>query len=359
MPIDPTTLPSAAAGMQIVSDLPCRTCGYNLVGLQAGGTCPECGATIPIKRFSARGDNLTDAPASYLHRIAMASAINAFSAPAALIVGLLAWMTPWLPLAALSMLGATGFAIGVFVLTIPRPRGEQTVNDATLDGSRWRLGARLGAASWIFFGLVVAAQGLAGTNAWGGQGAWSALAWAGFLVACVASVPLLIVVSSLADWSGDAQLASRLRGAAWVLGVGAPVVLVVRTIAGMTTGSFNGFVYIVLIGLMAVYTVALLFAGMGFVQFAGVAFAAVRTNREQHARDQRIAARRAADMRDTVERQFSAPEPVDPLIPSAGGSDHPEPAHPHVFSKGARIERAGETETYDLEPVDDDPERTP
>ena len=30
----------------IVTDLPCITCGYNLRGLHADGTCPECGAAI-------------------------------------------------------------------------------------------------------------------------------------------------------------------------------------------------------------------------------------------------------------------------------------------------------------------------
>jgi hypothetical protein len=31
---------------QVVSDLPCRACGYNLRGLPTSGRCPECGTDV-------------------------------------------------------------------------------------------------------------------------------------------------------------------------------------------------------------------------------------------------------------------------------------------------------------------------
>ena len=44
----------AAEGGPIEADLPCRTCGYNLRGLNYGRNCPECGNAIVALGFRLR-----------------------------------------------------------------------------------------------------------------------------------------------------------------------------------------------------------------------------------------------------------------------------------------------------------------
>jgi len=47
--MDPTNagvaMPVDAAG-NVVSDVPCRRCSYNLRGLNYAGRCPECGTAV-------------------------------------------------------------------------------------------------------------------------------------------------------------------------------------------------------------------------------------------------------------------------------------------------------------------------
>ena len=46
----PPTAPNPLVGPagEIVSDLPCRKCAYNLRGLPGNGRCPECGSAVGL-----------------------------------------------------------------------------------------------------------------------------------------------------------------------------------------------------------------------------------------------------------------------------------------------------------------------
>ena len=44
----------AAKDWNVIADLPCRTCGYNLYTLTLSSVCPECGESIRRSREAAR-----------------------------------------------------------------------------------------------------------------------------------------------------------------------------------------------------------------------------------------------------------------------------------------------------------------
>lgn len=104
---------------------PCRSCGYDVFGLPAGGNCPECGAPVAL---SIHGDRLSDADPKWLKRLHRGTTLTAaimtfgtgwpFLGFAIALLGsefaLHLWMLVVLAAAAL-------WLIGVFVTTVKEP----------------------------------------------------------------------------------------------------------------------------------------------------------------------------------------------------------------------------------------------
>ncbi|MGP1272856.1 MAG: hypothetical protein ACTS22_05940 [Phycisphaerales bacterium] len=353
MAIDPALIPASRRGMVLSDPVECRSCGYNLQGLEAGRPCPECGETIPLKRFGGKGDNLTDAPPAYLRRYAMVSAAAGWLGVCAALVSIGAYVLTSAMIAGVAAIAALAFLVSVVPLTSPRPRSENTVNDATLDDPRWRLAARLGPGGWLALAVCVLLHAMAVEFGWRIVPVTAVLHGLAVVVAFAGMTPLLIHLGSMADWAGDEALASRLRGSAWVLAVGTAAVLIISLVESIVSGPLNGLINILRLAVLVVYTLGLAVGLLGMVQLGVDAFAAVRTSAEQHARDQRIAHRRAQEMAVTVERQFSAPAPVDVIERSAppGEDESPRPR----IGQGQRIERTGDAEAYELAPEEPAP----
>ena len=347
---EPHGYSTGQAGMDVIQDAVCQKCGYNLRGLSAGTLCPECGTVVPVVRSSSKGDNLTDAPASYLKRYAGLVTLTAWFGGGAVAVVLGAVVFRSLPLAGIGLLLACAFAGCVVPLSAQRPKNRHTIYDATLDDTKWRRAVRLGVCGWMLLAVLAGFETLAIHFAWTIRPLASAATGLGVLLAFGGMCPLFIHLGSMADWAGDTGLASRFRGSVWVLAIGTPVVLLVSLLEMVVTGPMNGVLNILRLGLLAFYVLGLLVGVLGVVQLAGDAIAAVRTNAAQHARDQRIAERRAREMSTTVERQYSAPAPVDI---SSRSTDEQESARPRI-GQGQRIERPSEVETFELEPDEPD-----
>ncbi|MEM8756647.1 MAG: hypothetical protein AAGF47_02565 [Planctomycetota bacterium] len=353
MPADPSRFEHSASQSTVADDRACNSCGYNLRGLLTGTPCPECGATIAIKRYAARGDNLTDAPARYLRTYAMWAALTAAGGVATVVVTMGGWLVGGGPFVFVGIGASLVFAGGAAMLTRPRPRGENTIPDATIDDPRWRIAAMASPAAWLLMATSVALLGIATANLWRIADALAFLTWPAFMLALVASIPLHIHLASVAGWAGDTGLASRLRSVAWVFGIGTLTVLAAALFAAIVPDGLAAAIRIAAIGLYAIVGLAMLVGLLGFVQFAAVTAAAVRTNRAQHDRDRRIAERRAAEMSETVDRQFNAPGPPDPVAPIVPAAPPiPESDPPPRIGQGQRIEPAETQNAYDLEPED-------
>jgi hypothetical protein len=155
---------------EILDSLPCRTCAYNLHGLQASGRCPECATSI---RRSLTPDSLSAADPAWLGKLTTGSLLTAVSFALAFFglcvasgmargvtgsrVGLLAGYALLLVLPGL----------GVFFYTTPDPeRRHEAVLSARRVGRFAVLGAMastLGAAASTHFllgALVLALPGL-------------------------------------------------------------------------------------------------------------------------------------------------------------------------------------------------------
>lgn len=115
--------PAAAHVATIDSDLPCGRCAYNLRGLTAQMTCPECGT--PVSR-SLQGNWLSLADPDWLNRLRLGVALKLWGMLAALVVGLGAAITMMAgaPPSLITILGMAGGLLGllaVFLITSPEP----------------------------------------------------------------------------------------------------------------------------------------------------------------------------------------------------------------------------------------------
>lgn len=359
----------------VATDRPCLKCGYSLRGLKYGGRCPECGH--PINRPRVGGgrfsDALAESPLSYLKPLAVGLLLMATSGVGtAASLGLVRG-GHGLHGAIWSVVLASVWWVGVWIVTRPRPIHDHTIYDPLLDSPRLRLAVRLtqlawlaAAAGWLMaalgpvlspppapiVGAVVAAAPPPAMETYGRR-----LALVSEPIGFLSIVSLSILLSSLADWAGDSPVAERFRMSAWGIAVGGTLGILGLLGAG-SPGTVMGIIGVLGMITLAGAVLALVIFVISLVQLAGEAVWAISNAHNRAAVEERIARRREAEERklDLSNARAEAArlkgrakgraprEPAAiPARPSPGPANEPTIARP-----------SGGAEPYALEP--DQPE---
>lgn len=115
------------ASGQVVSDLPCRKCGYNLRGLNTTGRCPECGTAVG---FSVQGDLLrfceptwVDTLKNGLNLIIAGIVVIILGVITAIFLGLSGMEAAQIVQTGIIVVGSILMTIGWWLLTQPDPSG--------------------------------------------------------------------------------------------------------------------------------------------------------------------------------------------------------------------------------------------
>jgi DNA-directed RNA polymerase subunit RPC12/RpoP len=229
MPIRPEELARFAAPVLIAEEWKCRKCGYNLIGLKTDARCPECGRLILDKKRGPRfGDQMIDAPMSWL-KVFRRGAGLLMAGGWIMSLGLLAWS--WLRLPAcgvVAMIGAGLWAFGSVLATRPRPKTKASLQDPVQEWRTLRPWGRWSQPFWaVAIGLTLGEQlsdAISPELVWG-----SGICFACAMIGCW---PMLILISNLAFWASDTDLANRLRNAPIGLGIGLAIGVGVLSLIG-------------------------------------------------------------------------------------------------------------------------------
>ena len=303
----------------------------------------------PPARSDRHADNLTDAPLSYLRRLAwgmlaMALAVVLLgtllgSALSVLVVTIFGAVSgggfggggSWL--LRLSMIANAVFLpllwpLGVYLVASRRPVYDGRVPDPVLDGRLFRRCVQV--AGGVLPAAVLFTIGAAFSG--GGVLSVALLVVAGLCLLAMFPllVPVAIYLASLADWAGDTSLGGRLRACAWAICVFGVLDVFAFALAAMPMGisALGNIAAAALTFLVIVGTAGVL---ISVVQLALGCRWAVNNSINRMQRDARVAERRqrhagemhARSMGAAVPRQPEPePEPVlnEPLCARCGYS---------------------------------------
>lgn len=382
MPVDPSSIQTAMPGEVIMTDRPCVRCGYNLKGLETGGSCPECGAPMVAKRSVRTSDSLVYAPIGYIRLIALGLGLQAATILGVTVLLILRQVAGGVRIggvdfSGLLMTGAffTWFA-AAWLVTLTRPKTDGIVPDPVLDNKPIRLATR-GSQALAFVAVVIGWIGIA-------TGIRLITGFAGFLMigALFGLVPLGVYLSSLADWAGEVGEGARLRTATWCIAVCGSLQVVLALVLMINPP----FALLLMIGFvvctLAVVGGVLMFA-FSVMMLAKAAAWAIQNAVSSREREIRIAEKKQRQaMRDAARAQAAAeameaaapPPPEsfegdpsvipfdDAPIPLAGGPGRSK--HEHVIDRTLDSLRRGEagqapgdpggSDIYELEPDDEE-----
>ncbi|USN98259.1 MAG: hypothetical protein H6810_08725 [Phycisphaeraceae bacterium] len=382
MPVDPVTTPATRTpGEVILTDRPCYRCGYNLRGLETGGLCPECGAPITVRKKSVRfADGLVDAPMWYIQLVALASVLMALVVVGT-IAGFVAALVGAVPAFVINglftILAGVWFA-SAWLVTFKRPHGERTLKDVILDSRPMQIGCRATQGT----GLAVVVMMWAFWASGFGVFVW--LAGLLMLGVLFGLVPFGIYLSSLADWSGDTGVGSRLRSAVWCIAVCGTLLVAVSVVE--VVGIKLGLLGLVKIPLSILVLVGVGLFGWSVIQLAISAVWAIQNSHEANERSIRMEEkRRERAARDAARAEVAAAsiaaanaareaemdERIPDSIPLSGGGEKAKegPAKPAPEAHGIKHHKSAEFKTpppesalpkrevdpYELEPDEEEP----
>lgn len=246
MPIRLEDLRAAAKASQpIIGDRPCRYCNYNLIGLKSDQNCPECGKPISGPKDIARyADQMVNAPMRWLKTFNLGCTLLCWSGIAMAILGLSLFVTASAGFAIAFAAVSLVWAAAAWISVAPRLKSKMMMIDPLREWHLARICARVSQWFWPIAGTLCASSIVTdGTLS-------TALALASIACAIIALVgwwPTGMILSNLAYWASDTELADRLRNASWITAIGllASVAYLALVSAGYFGGRLGGFLILV------------------------------------------------------------------------------------------------------------------
>ncbi|MBY0311491.1 MAG: hypothetical protein K2W85_05440 [Phycisphaerales bacterium] len=246
MPIRLEDLRAAAKSSQpIVGDRPCRYCNYNLIGLKSDQNCPECGKPISGPKDLPRyADQMVNAPLRWLKSFNLGCTMLSWSGIAMTILAFALFLLPSAGVAIAFAAVSLFWAVGVWISVAPRPKSKMMMIDPLREWHLARICARVSQWFWPIAGTACASSFVTeGTLS-------SALAVASIACAIIGLVgwwPAGAILSNLAYWASDTELADRLRNASWITAFGflASAAYLALISAGYFGGRLGGFLILV------------------------------------------------------------------------------------------------------------------
>ncbi len=363
-PTSPTPrIQEKGQGRFISEEMNCKSCGYDLRGLNYGQKCPECGTIISVSiAKGGRYSGLGHAPERFLTVLTVGLLMIGLSVPLDFIAeGITA--SGGLQAIILTIVPSLMWFGGVLLVCRRRP------NDPGYTIGEWE--DRFRRLTIVLQVAMLLSEGAEALLYFATPGTFleQATVIAGAVFAFAGAIgffPFAVYLSYIADWGSDTRLGHRLRAVAWCLAASSLVLVThysvdtLAELAGHQGHGFFGFVRGVL-GLatlpgFVVFYVAQLILIVSLIQLLAVVGWAKRNAGSEVERDQRVMERRAERAEELVHvsQTIEGPDTSD-LLPAAGGGrtpaegEEPEPELPKEDTRTPEELMGRDLDAYGLE----------